>query len=359
MYASKLKRLRRLHRSKSIVWFNAPIQYYNSSALLRFQFHNKTRSHIQYAPEITTKCIYHNKKTCTSIHKLTSGRTNIIMKLIPILESNRHENEMFFLILFQTLLTYNVSPHIVLPIGSTIVSNKFVSTFVTNPKPSSILRYQLVLAECATGSLAKLLCTQHVKPYCLKVLFFQIFYTIYCINHYFPSFRHNDLHIGNILYQPLAKIMIPQKNAYIVDNTIFYHDLSRCQYQVLLWDMYFSTMPTTRYTVKTVKLYKNRKQTTQYYDIHKIIDSMICILHKPYGQTTITAECQRFLDDIVPEHLRCRLHELKKHDVDKMQLHTSNHISLEDIIHHDYFRELTKVQNQTIAATYSLKSNIF
>ena len=52
------------------------------------------------------------------------------MKLLPMLQVIAMRITVF-LVLFQQLIKHNVSPH-VLPIGSTIVSVDFVSSFVSN-----------------------------------------------------------------------------------------------------------------------------------------------------------------------------------------------------------------------------------
>ena len=73
----------------------------------------------------------------------------------------------------------------------------------------------------------------------IKNILFQVIYTLYCINQKYPNFRHNDLHLENILVDE-----IPYEEEtyfkYTISGQNFY--VPNLGFRILLWDYDFANL---------------------------------------------------------------------------------------------------------------------
>ena len=169
------------------------------SSLLRFDCLPRLQ------PTITMKEIYYRDTTSTWVWILydKKSKQSCVLKIFKIPDFSKDEKdklgmhyqlEVRFLRLFSYMARNHVSPHVVLPIGHTIFHSKDVQDIVGQKYKVVDNNYMVLLSECATSSLYSDILNDTLSPYHLKVLIFQVVYTIMCIQDVFPSFRHNDVH---------------------------------------------------------------------------------------------------------------------------------------------------------------------
>jgi serine/threonine protein kinase len=143
---------------------------------------------------------------------------------------------------------------------------------------------------------------KYMLPIHWKVIFFQIISVLAVIQNTYPTFRHNDFKINNILLQ---KIDITQstltygvcKKKYLVKN-IGYH--------IKIWDFDFACIPgvvdNEKVTEKWTKAINVTPHQNRYYDIHFFFNTMIRESMFPQFMTEecIPKEAKEFLERIVP-----------------------------------------------------------
>ena len=136
-----------------------------------------------------------------------------------------------------------------------------------------------------------------------KVIFFQILSVLAVIQGEYPSFRHNDLKINNILLQ---KVDITKKTLtygvckkkYLVQN-IGYH--------IKIWDFDFACIPgvvdNDKVTTKWTKAINVTPQKNRYYDVHFFFNTMIreSMFPQFMKESCIPQEAKDFLERIVPK----------------------------------------------------------
>ena len=206
------------------------------------------------------------------------------------------------------LYDYN-SPNIPLYIGD---FKCFISKY-----PNSFYKRYLI-TEKADGSLSSILRifikkfykNQDIKSTLLNIksIFFQIVAMLYIIQYKYPKFKHNDLHIGNILYK---KISSPTFYTYNYDDKLFTVPV---EYKLIIWDFDFSSIAGYIDNIKTFEFHGGLslnfdnplgifEEPNKYLDLHKIFNSIRSIFYK------VDIPIQKynffnFLDIIVPQKFR-------------------------------------------------------
>ena len=155
-------------------------------------------------------------------------------------------------------------------------------------------------------------------PLRLKTLLFQILYTLATIHRVYPGFRHNDLHIGNIL----INIVVSNPDFYRtnIDETklsyvkykfmdhVFY--VPFFEFSTLLWDYDFSSIGGNKDGNTNTVVVNNYKaqysfqnigisqDTNHYFDMH-------CCLNCIYNslKDNIDSESKHFILDCIPDQL--------------------------------------------------------
>lgn len=133
-----------------------------------------------------------------------------------------------------------ITPHIIKILDSfdcnldNIIKNKTLKEIqwfhnLDKLKEEKIFRknVKINILETADTDLLKLLIKNNLSIKLLKIIFFQIFYTLVILQYNFPGFRHNDLKANNILVvfndsTIIPKILEDKFNVYILNDQKFY-----------------------------------------------------------------------------------------------------------------------------------------
>uniref|UniRef100_A0A6C0BNJ7 Protein kinase domain-containing protein n=1 Tax=viral metagenome TaxID=1070528 RepID=A0A6C0BNJ7_9ZZZZ len=326
-FRSNAHRLRQLATARTHPWFQSPLQFHGDSLFLDFEFTDEKGIRFTKKP----KTLYTNKNTKTWVYSLENGA--LVAKVYRVSQGERHNVEIRYLRVFAEFVQRGISPHFTLPLGRALIDAPAVES-LTGEKKLPESKYQLLLAEAADCSLWDL-GQKELTSYTWKVLLFQVFFTLKLLAENFPSFRHNDLHIGNVLIQKIYPL--PYCTRYIVDGVSFYHDLSFCPYRILLWDMFFSSInPEDAPHFRA--LATPARQVNPYYDVHKLVDSIDYLIHKT---GTKNDELTEFLRFTLPEEYKCRSRNLSREETQRLNLIEVQHVNLDEVLAHPYFQELT------------------
>jgi len=327
--------------------FQDTIFYENSNTL---QFESKPF----FLPNIQTEQIYYQKTTHTWVLKLSIG---CVLKIyhLPDRASTRHRAEIRFLRLFSFMARVGASPHSIMPVGHTIFTARDIQPWVNENVPEG--QYMVLLAEQADSSLYQELTRGGISPYNLKVLIFQVVFTLMIIQESFPSFRHNDLHLSNVLVQ-IIDIVQMKTSANVQETTHFVDvyklsssqtvciDLDRSPRRALLWDMHFSSISQrdadrhgTTHAVPA-KWNETRHGTSPYYDLHKFFDCLdraLTTLHRPDVR-----ELQALIDIVVPDRVKCLTKKMTRDDKQKLEIWKECITTPSEVLRQPYFSELYK-----------------
>ena len=139
--------------------------------------------------------------------------------------------------------------------------------------------------------------------YKLKAVIFQVLYTLATIQLKYPSFRMNDLHLGNVM-------MVEHKNEHLTRVT--YHlggsttrriDLTRLRRTPVIIDFGLSTLNSKHISVVNQSV----KRRNRYIDINKFVNNILYILDKCGGTQFVDDDLLSFLSHIVPGSKRVGL----------------------------------------------------
>jgi len=318
---------------------------------------------------VTLEPIYRRKETRTIVYKVHTQDHVLILKLYalptPIKLENaedetilNHEIEIRYLKVFADLVQRAVCPHFTLPIGHTVMTEKQTQQLFPDFTPIKPGKYMMILSECGDTTLNKLIRGRSVTPYQIAALIFQVVLSLHVVHNIFPSFRHNDLHLSNVLVQTLDQNPLQESlNSkclyvkYMVNDQKYYVNVSQCPYRALIWDMYYSSIDqedAEKYGLKQVVPRKkqlfvsNSSKSTrscqnQYFDLHKFFDSLEYVLKKEKKKTQVTQELWDLIDIVVPSHLKCMSKGLTHKDKTEMRLWEAKHITPAEILQHSYF----------------------
>jgi hypothetical protein len=128
----------------------------------------------------------------------------------------------------------------------------------------------------------------------IKIVIFQILYTIAATQNALPGFRHNDLSTNNVLIRNNHKKEVTR---YSVEGMVFY---TPTKYAVAVTDYDFVHIPSIRILNNrrvTSGNYKVHDDTNVSYDVHLFIKSVYKCLTKGYEKTPDT-DTHRFLNSL-------------------------------------------------------------
>ena len=175
--------------------------------------------------QIERKILSYRKKRSLPYKKYNNlGLLNEYVELEPDLPVNV-ENRIIYLL--SELVFKKYTPHINLPIFSfrTSFSEMKLNLNLYPKIKKDILDKRiinnvsvLVSEWCTYGNLKHYLAKQsnvfRDNPIYWNILFFQIVLTLNIIQSVYPNFRHNDLHLKNILVQKIFKFIINLVNSF-------------------------------------------------------------------------------------------------------------------------------------------------
>jgi hypothetical protein len=326
----------------------------------------------EFDPSVNIQSIYVRKDTQTIVYKIFTQTGQVfILKLYKIRQKQpprlqntvpNHVVEIRYLKLFADLVKKNVTPHFTLPIGHTILKPQDVSRLFPELKAKTG-KYMTILGECGDSTFNKLIWSPLITEYQISAIIFQIIYTLEVVHQRFPSFRHNDLHMSNVLIQNLAvaklKNYFPENTGifikYHINGKKFYINADQCPYRALIWDMYYSSInkqDADRYKLQQIVPFKTQLSTlkyskkptrsciNQYYDIHKFFDSLEYVLNK--AKVKISSSLKTLIDEVVPSRLKCMSKGVSKINKVKMQLWNKTHTTPRKLLQHAYFDKFQK-----------------
>lgn len=334
-----------------------------------------------FHPSVKLEEIYRRDETHTIIYQLTLPATKLVMKVYRIPASqlkNRtaaanHQIEVRYLKLFTDLVQQLVCPHFTLPVGHTILTEvEMQRLFDTKIEKGS---YMVLLGEWADSTFNRVL-REGIPDEAVRGIVFQTVLTLHIIHDVFPSFRHNDLHLSNVLVQVLDIRKLSQlqdlndKNTLFVKYTVsgkkYYLNIEECPYRILLWDMFYSSIdgadadrhslslvvPGKKQLFATADKSENRICINQYFDLHKFFDSLHYVvgLHK---ERPPSAELRQLIDLVVPDSLKCMSKGLTHQDKTDMRLWEAKHITPMEVLQNPYFDKFRRVPpNRTVVREY-------
>jgi len=284
--------------------------------------------------------MYHRKLTDTWVYSLKSPHITIVAKIYKIRNFttnciHQHDLEIRYLVLLSRLVEDSVCPHILLPIGRLKHTGSFMQTIFPGVFQSHSY-YMLILTEFADMSLTQFAQTKCTE-YQIKSVLFQVIYTLLSIQHYLPSFRHNDLHMSNVLIQeinvnkitPLVKGYAPYTQYSTPDGKHFWLNISKCKFRVLLCDMFYASSYCENETLTPHSSNGPKYIRNVYCDIHKFIDSCEFVINK-IGRLK-NKEIRKFFNYVVPKSSKCAPYN-KKYQSPQSILHTPY-----TVLSHKYF----------------------
>lgn len=138
----------------------------------------------------------------------------------------------------------------------------------------------------------------------IKIVIFQILYTIAAAQHALPNFRHNDLSTNNVLVRNNKKKTITR---YDVDGMVFY---TSTKYAVAITDYDFVHVPSIKILNNRRVMsgnYKVNEENSVSYDAHLFIKSVYKCFIKEYPMNTETHKflnsLETFTDDRHPHEI--------------------------------------------------------
>lgn len=182
----------------------------------------------------------------------------------------RPENvEVEVLKLLNDLIYIKATPHIPLYMGDFVCKNlENVMTRYTIVEKASMDLYDFLEFRKKE---------KDINDELVRNILFQIIYTLRIIQKRFPTFRHNDLHGGNILVF-LDKNWKEKKTDHYIKYTVDGNDyyVPYMGFRIALWDFDFSTINGFIENVKTEELARLHKSTqsekNKYSDLYKVLN---------------------------------------------------------------------------------------
>ena len=341
-----------------------------------------------FAPRITRRELYHRQETLTTVYELgVTPRLRLVLKIYRIPDSQlerksntlpNHEIEIRYLKLFTDLIQDLVCPHFIIPVGhGKCTAGEITKLFGEPTRPTPPGTYMMILSEFADSTFFQLLQSEKLSEDAIRALLFQVITTLYIVQDIFPSFRHNDLHLSNVLVQSLdhegllratdATRLVVQYN---IHGQRFYLPVTQCPYRALLWDMYYSSIDAAdarRYDLGQVipsstQLFAsgdesaNRSCVNQYFDLHRLFDSLEFALSQRSVayRSSLSPLLTALIETVVPEHLKCMTRGRGHKDKIQMRLWDFHHVTPAQLLQHEYFQNFSvPVPQQTIIREYS------
>ena len=166
---------------------------------------------------------------------------------------------------------------------------------------------EVLISEWANGGTLDSYCNyinkkdmdENEKTMIYKVLLFQILFTLAIICEKYPNFRHNDLHLENILISTWEK----SDNYYLYNYNGTYYKIPDVGFQIKFWDYDWScnsgplNNPDNIINTKSTKITSVKSgiacTENQYYDIHRVLANIF------YSLTSIPETIKKFLQKYI------------------------------------------------------------
>jgi len=236
----------------------------------------------------------------------------------------RPENaELLMIKLLSQFVVKKQTPHIVLPITTfntsirpflslskkDIVNNKRYDQFLKKYKEGEYYQnVSVLISEWAnSGDLLDFI-RKNYKEFKIKhwrSIFFQLLSVLAIIQAKYPSFRHNDLKMNNILVNEIAISPTDNKYFYKINNQVYH--VPNIGFQIKLWDFDFACIPGIVDNSKVDADWTNKinvkPEKNRYYDIHYFFNTFVKKGFFPefWTEDCIPEKVKEFVNRIVPE----------------------------------------------------------
>lgn len=195
------------------------------------------------------------------------------------------------------LLDKKITPHFVRVFEEQDVKNFAAKIPGLEKRLNNLTTYQRMYNHVAfmdlfDTDLTRLLTHKVLDDNEIKIVIFQILYTIAAAQHTLPNFRHNDLSTNNVLVRNNRKKMTFR---YDVDGMVFY---TPTKYAVAVTDYDFVHVPSIKILNNRRVMsgnYKVSEENNISYDVHLFIKSVYKCFTKAYSTDT---ETHKFLNDL-------------------------------------------------------------
>jgi hypothetical protein len=197
------------------------------------------------------------------------------------------------------LLNKKITPHFVRVFEEQDVKNLATKIPGLEKRLGNLTEHQrmynhVAFMELFDNDLTHLLTRKVINESEIKMVIFQIIYTIAATQHALPGFRHNDLSTNNVLVRKNREKSITR---YDVDGMVFY---TPTKYTVAVTDYDFVHIPTIKILNNRRVLsgnYKVNDDNNVSYDAHLFLKSVYKCFTKAYEKTPNT-ETHRFLKSL-------------------------------------------------------------
>ena len=299
--------------------------------------------------------IYRRKETKTIVYRLSVPECSVVLKIYHIgqfkstgpNEATNYEIEIRYLKLFEELVQKSVLPHYALAVGHAVLTTNQIRSLLPKDLVVENANYMCLLGECGDTSLWKLLQKQTLSDYCLGALILQVVLALAIAQDLFPSWRHNDLHAGNILIQALH---VKQGHVrYDMHGEHFYLNVGACPFRSLLWDMYYAStalsdtrgipylVPAKRELFHDPHSHNTRICHNQYFDLHRFFDAILFVLSSPGAKTQTSTELRQLIEHVVPFELQCMPKNLSHQEKMSLRIWEIQHVTPKLLLNHPYF----------------------
>jgi len=207
------------------------------------------------------------------------------------------------------LFDKKITPHFVRVFEEQDVKNFAAKIPGLEKRLNNLTTYQrmynhVAFMELFDTDLTRLLTHKVLDDNEIKIVIFQILYTIAAAQHTLPNFRHNDLSTNNVLVRNNRKKMTFR---YDVDGMVFY---TPTKYAVAVTDYDFVHVPSIKILNNRRVMsgnYKVSEENNISYDVHLFIKSVYKCFTKAYSTDTETHKflisLETFTDDRHPHEI--------------------------------------------------------
>jgi serine/threonine protein kinase len=236
----------------------------------------------------------------------------------------RPENaELLMLRVLSYFVIHNMTPHVVLPIGTFntsitpflslanngIVNSKKYDEFLEKYKKNEYYTdVSVLISEWANGGdLLDYLRNNYMKMSIRqwRVIFFQIISVLAVIQKKYPTFRHNDLKANNILIQKIDMRDKNNKFKYKINDRDYI--VPNIGFQIKIWDFDFACIPNivdnAKVNTSWCKKINITSEKNRYYDIHYFFNTLTKkgFLPQFFESSEIPKKVKEFIRRVVPE----------------------------------------------------------
>ena len=175
-----------------------------------------------------------------------------------------------------------------------------------------------------------------IQPIHIKTIVFQILWTLYIIQQKYPTFRHNDLHMGNVLLDLNFKNTGGMK--YKTDKTTFW--VPNIGITSMINDFGFTNMTSITNPKVNSRYCKNSHgictDNNSLYDVHFFLNSLYIELGIQ-GRPSVIRETKTFIESIFsPSYLGTKSNKISEGRLNPVANHTALR-PLVDILEDQYF----------------------